>query len=88
MSNNSSKLSRRESREAASEFIYNLKGQPFPNSKKIYVDGEQEGVRVGMREISLNDSFVGGTEEEPIYEKMNQLGYMIRLVLTQILSSP
>ncbi|ESP94873.1 MULTISPECIES: phosphomethylpyrimidine synthase ThiC [Pseudoalteromonas] len=69
MSNNSSKLSRRESREAASEFIYNLKGQPFPNSKKIYVDGEQEGVRVGMREISLNDSFVGGTEEEPIYEK-------------------
>ncbi|MDK2597098.1 MULTISPECIES: phosphomethylpyrimidine synthase ThiC [Pseudoalteromonas] len=69
MSNNSSKLSRRESREAASEFIYNLKGQPFPNSKKIYVDGEQEGVRVGMREISLNDSFVGGTEEEPIFEK-------------------
>ncbi|KID59004.1 MULTISPECIES: phosphomethylpyrimidine synthase ThiC [Pseudoalteromonas] len=69
MSNNSSKLSRRESREAASEFIYNLKGQPFPNSKKIYVDGEQDGVRVGMREISLNDSFVGGTEEEPIYEK-------------------
>ncbi|KZN63025.1 phosphomethylpyrimidine synthase ThiC [Pseudoalteromonas luteoviolacea] len=69
MSNNSSKLSRRESREAASEFIYNLKGQPFPNSKKIYVDGEQDGVRVGMREISLNDSFVGGTEEEPVYEK-------------------
>ncbi|MBQ4839462.1 phosphomethylpyrimidine synthase ThiC [Pseudoalteromonas luteoviolacea] len=49
--------------------MYNLKGQPFPNSKKIYVDGEQEGVRVGMREISLNDSFVGGTEEEPIFEK-------------------
>ncbi|MBQ4878498.1 phosphomethylpyrimidine synthase ThiC [Pseudoalteromonas luteoviolacea] len=49
--------------------MYNLKGQPFPNSKKIYVDGEQDGVRVGMREISLNDSFVGGTEEEPIYEK-------------------
>ncbi|KZN40001.1 phosphomethylpyrimidine synthase ThiC [Pseudoalteromonas luteoviolacea] len=69
MSNNSSKLSRRESREAASEFIYNLKGQPFPNSKKIYVDGEQEGVRVGMREISLSDSFVGGTEEDPILEK-------------------
>ncbi|KZN31560.1 phosphomethylpyrimidine synthase ThiC [Pseudoalteromonas luteoviolacea] len=69
MSNNSSKLSRRESREAASEFIYNLKGQPFPNSKKIYVDGEQEGVRVGMREISLSDSFVGGTEEEPVFEK-------------------
>ncbi|MBQ4813461.1 phosphomethylpyrimidine synthase ThiC [Pseudoalteromonas luteoviolacea] len=49
--------------------MYNLKGQPFPNSKKIYVDGEQEGVRVGMREISLSDSFVGGTEEEPVFEK-------------------
>ncbi|WP_046004959.1 phosphomethylpyrimidine synthase ThiC [Pseudoalteromonas rubra] len=69
MSNNSSKLSRRESREAASDFIYNLTGQPFPNSEKVYVEGEQAGVRVGMREITLSDSFIGGTEEEPIYEK-------------------
>ncbi|ALU43824.1 MULTISPECIES: phosphomethylpyrimidine synthase ThiC [Pseudoalteromonas] len=69
MSNNSSKLSRRESREAASDFIYNLTGQPFPNSEKVYVDGEQAGVRVGMREITLSDSFIGGTEEDPIYEQ-------------------
>ncbi|WP_462164990.1 phosphomethylpyrimidine synthase ThiC [Pseudoalteromonas xiamenensis] len=69
MSNSTSKLSRRESREAASEYIYNLTGQPFPNSHKVYVDGDHLGVRVGMREITLNDSFIGGTEENPIFEK-------------------
>ncbi|ODB37483.1 phosphomethylpyrimidine synthase ThiC [Pseudoalteromonas sp. BMB] len=68
MSNNSSKLSRREARAAAAEFIHNLKGQPFPNSHKVYVEGEQAGVRVGMREITLRDSFVGGTEENPVFE--------------------
>ncbi|NKC17289.1 MULTISPECIES: phosphomethylpyrimidine synthase ThiC [Pseudoalteromonas] len=68
MSNNSSKLSRREARAAAAEFIHNLKGQPFPNSHKVYVEGEQTGVRVGMREITLSDSFVGGTEENPVFE--------------------
>ncbi|CAH9062527.1 Phosphomethylpyrimidine synthase [Pseudoalteromonas holothuriae] len=69
MSNNSSKPSRRETRAAASEFIYNLTGQPYPNSQKVYVEGEQIGVRVGMREIAQSDSYVGGTEEEPVYEK-------------------
>ncbi len=68
MSNKSSKLSRREARAAAAEFIHNLKGQPFPNSHKVYVEGEQAGVRVGMREITLSDSFVGGTEENPVFE--------------------
>lgn len=68
MSNKSSKLSRRESREAAAEFIHNLTGQPFPSSHKVYVEGQQAGVRVGMREITLSDTFVGGTEEEPVFE--------------------
>ena len=63
------KPSRRQSREAASEYIHNLTGQPFPNSKKVYVEGSQPGVRVGMREIALSDTFVGGSEEDPIYEK-------------------
>ncbi|MCF2862749.1 phosphomethylpyrimidine synthase ThiC [Pseudoalteromonas sp. Cnat2-41] len=63
------KPSRRQSREAASEYIHNLTGQPFPNSKKVYVEGSQPGVRVGMREIALSDTFVGGSEENPIYEK-------------------
>ncbi|ATC93426.1 phosphomethylpyrimidine synthase ThiC [Pseudoalteromonas tunicata] len=66
---NASKPSRRETRQAASDFIYNLTGQPFPNSAKVYVAGQQKGVNVGMREITLGDSFKGGTEENPILEK-------------------
>ncbi|MFN8391753.1 MAG: phosphomethylpyrimidine synthase ThiC [Bdellovibrionota bacterium] len=30
--------------------------EPFPSSRKIYVDGNQPAVRVAMREISLSDS--------------------------------
>ena len=54
-------ISRHETRQAASDYIYNLKTQSFPNSKKIYVDGVNTGVRVGMREISLSDTFAVGT---------------------------
>nr|WP_105264863.1 phosphomethylpyrimidine synthase ThiC [Pseudoalteromonas sp. T1lg76] len=65
----SNKPSRRQNREAASHYIHNLTGQPFPNSQKVYVEGTLPGVRVGMREIALSDSFVGGTEDNPVYEK-------------------
>ncbi|KTD99283.1 MULTISPECIES: phosphomethylpyrimidine synthase ThiC [unclassified Pseudoalteromonas] len=68
MSNTTNKSSRRETRAAASEYIYNLTGQPFPNSQKVYVEGSQSGVRVGMREITLSDTFIGGTDENPVYE--------------------
>ncbi|BDF96543.1 MULTISPECIES: phosphomethylpyrimidine synthase ThiC [Pseudoalteromonas] len=68
MSNTSNKPSRRETRAAASDYIYNLTGQPFPSSHKVYVQGTQENVRVGMREITLSDTFIGGTEENPVYE--------------------
>jgi len=68
MSNTSNKPSRRETRAAASDYIYNLTGQPFPSSHKVYVEGTQENVRVGMREITLSDTFVGGTDENPVYE--------------------
>jgi phosphomethylpyrimidine synthase len=68
MSNTTNKSSRRETRAAASEYIYNLTGQPFPNSQKVYVEGSQLGVRVGMREITLSDTFIGGTDEKPVYE--------------------
>ncbi len=68
MSNTTNKASRRETRAAASEYIYNLTGQPFPNSHKVYVAGTQAGVRVGMREITLSDTLVGGTDENPMYE--------------------
>ena len=68
MSNTSNKPSRRETRAAASDYIYNLTGQPFPSSHKVYVEGTQENVRVGMREITLSDTFIGGTDENPVYE--------------------
>ncbi|WP_404342384.1 phosphomethylpyrimidine synthase ThiC [Pseudoalteromonas mariniglutinosa] len=68
MSNTVKKPSRRETRAAASDYIYNLTGQPFPNSHKVYVTGRHDHVRVGMREISLSNTFVGGTEENPVYQ--------------------
>jgi len=68
MSNTTNKSTRRETRAAASEYIYNLTGQPFPSSQKVYVGGSQSGVRVGMREITLSDTFIGGTEQNPVYE--------------------
>ncbi|MBB1293878.1 phosphomethylpyrimidine synthase ThiC [Pseudoalteromonas sp. SR44-5] len=48
--------------------MYNLTGQPFPSSHKVYVQGTQDNVRVGMREITLSDTFIGGTDENPVYE--------------------
>ena len=68
MSNTTNKPSRRETRAAASDYIYNLTGQPFPSSHKVYVQGTHDNVRVGMREITLSDTFMGGTEENPVYE--------------------
>jgi phosphomethylpyrimidine synthase len=68
MSNTTNKSSRRETRAAASDYIYNLTGQPFPNSHKAYVEGSAESIRVGMREITLSDTFIGGSEENPVYE--------------------
>ena len=40
---------------------------PFPNSKKIYVEGTLFPIRVAMREITLSDTKLsqGGTEENP-----------------------
>ncbi|MGO2131138.1 MAG: phosphomethylpyrimidine synthase ThiC [Pseudoalteromonas prydzensis] len=68
MSNTTNKPSRRETRAAASDYIYNLTGQPFPSSHKVYVPGTHDNVRVGMREITLSDTFIGGTDENPVYE--------------------
>ncbi|OUS03055.1 phosphomethylpyrimidine synthase ThiC [Gammaproteobacteria bacterium 42_54_T18] len=43
--------------------------QPFPNSRKVYVEGSMPGVRVPMREISLADTptDLGGEKNPPIY---------------------
>jgi phosphomethylpyrimidine synthase len=43
--------------------------QPFPNSRKIYVEGSRPDVRVPMREISLSDTpaAMGAEKNPPIY---------------------
>ncbi len=63
---NKNQLSRRERREAAEAFLQNVSDQSFPNSKKIYVSGDLHNIKVGMREISLSDTLVGGTKDEPV----------------------
>ncbi|RKF14322.1 phosphomethylpyrimidine synthase ThiC [Alginatibacterium sediminis] len=64
----SSKPSRRENRAAAQAFIDTLKAQAFPNSTRIFVEGSSPDIQVGMREIQLSDSLVGGGKDTPIYE--------------------
>ena len=42
--------------------------QPFPNSKKVYIEGSRPGVRVPMREISQSDTVTeyGGEKNSPL----------------------
>ncbi|GAA5218099.1 phosphomethylpyrimidine synthase ThiC [Corallincola platygyrae] len=57
--------SRRETRAAAQAFFDNLADLSFPNSQKVFVQGEMPGVKVGMREISLAPTLTGGTKDAP-----------------------
>ncbi|MDX1695642.1 MAG: phosphomethylpyrimidine synthase ThiC [Ketobacteraceae bacterium] len=43
--------------------------QPFPNSRKIYLEGSRPGIRVPMREITLSDTPTdfGGEKNPPVY---------------------
>ncbi|SEG84970.1 phosphomethylpyrimidine synthase ThiC [Marinobacterium lutimaris] len=43
--------------------------QPFPKSRKVYVEGSRPDIRVPMREISLDDTptAFGGEKNEPLY---------------------
>ncbi|NRB23960.1 MAG: phosphomethylpyrimidine synthase ThiC [Shewanella sp.] len=45
-----------------------LKPLQHPNSEKIYLTGSREDLRVGMRQILLSGTMVGGTEKDPILE--------------------
>ncbi|USD32528.1 MULTISPECIES: phosphomethylpyrimidine synthase ThiC [Vibrio] len=60
--------SRKQARLEAKQFIDSLSVQPYPNSRKVYVQGSRPDIRVPMREITLADSLIGGTKEEPIFE--------------------
>ena len=59
-------LTRREKREQAQAFLRDVSDQSFPNSTKVYVEGKLHPIKVGMREIALSDTLVGGTDKNPI----------------------
>jgi phosphomethylpyrimidine synthase len=73
MTEPANKLSRRERREQAETFLKNVSDQSFPNSKKVYVQGEIYDIKVGMREITLSDTLVAGKTDNPTYEKNEPL---------------
>lgn len=58
---------RRATRAAAEQFIQQFQGQPYPQSRKVYIEGELPGVKVGMREIELQPSLIGGTKDNPLF---------------------
>lgn len=60
--------SRKQARLEAKQFIDTLSVQPYPNSRKVYVEGSRPDILVPMREIALADSLIGGTKDEPIFE--------------------
>jgi len=62
-------LSRRESREAAQQYIQQLNNESYPHSEKIFIDGKIHPIKVAMRQIHQTDTFVGGTEDNPTFEK-------------------
>ncbi|PSU32856.1 phosphomethylpyrimidine synthase ThiC [Photobacterium lutimaris] len=59
---------RKQARLEAKQFIDSLTTQAYPSSRKVYVTGSREDIRVPMREITLADSLVGGTKEDPVFE--------------------
>jgi phosphomethylpyrimidine synthase len=74
MSNNTTKpQTRREKRAAAEAFLKNVSDQSFPNSNKIYVPGKIHDIKVGMREITLSDTLISGSKDDPVYEKNEPL---------------
>ncbi|MGR5140604.1 phosphomethylpyrimidine synthase ThiC [Photobacterium sp. DNB23_23_1] len=59
---------RKQARLEAKQFIDSLTIQAYPNSRKVYVTGSREDIRVPMREITLADSLIGGTKDDPVFE--------------------
>ncbi|MBD8263616.1 phosphomethylpyrimidine synthase ThiC [Pantoea agglomerans] len=64
------KTTRREQRALAQEFIDSLQsGSAFPQSRRIWITGSREDIRVPMREIVLSPTHIGGSKEQPLYEQ-------------------
>ncbi|HEY9032377.1 MAG TPA: phosphomethylpyrimidine synthase ThiC [Pseudomonadales bacterium] len=43
--------------------------QPFPNSRKLFVEGSRPDIRVAMREITLTPTPIQGTDGQPAFEQ-------------------
>lgn len=64
------KTTRREQRAQAQEFIDSLQGgSAFPNSKRMWLIGSRDDIRVPMREIQLSPTLTSGSKEAPVYEE-------------------
>ncbi|WP_455865529.1 phosphomethylpyrimidine synthase ThiC [Pantoea agglomerans] len=68
MSTRDKRPTRREQRAEAQQFIDSLQGTAFPNSKRIWLNGSREDIRVPMREIQLSPTMVGGSKDNPQFE--------------------
>ncbi|WP_312747242.1 phosphomethylpyrimidine synthase ThiC [Cedecea neteri] len=68
MSASENKPGRREQRAAAQHFINTLEGTAFPNSRRIYLTGSREDIRIPMREIQLSPTLTGGSKDAPQYQ--------------------
>lgn len=68
MSNVKKPRARKATRQAAQQFIDDLQGMAFPNSRRIYLQGARGDVQVPMREIQLSPTLIGGGKDNPQYE--------------------
>ena len=65
-----SKMTRREQRAQAQEFIDSLRGgSAFPRSERIWITGSRDDIRVPMRQITLTPTHTGGSKAHPLYEQ-------------------
>jgi len=62
-------LSRKECRLAAQSYIQNLNNDSYPNSTKIFINGDIHPIKVAMRQIHQADTLVGGNSDDPVFEK-------------------
>ncbi|NYS32175.1 phosphomethylpyrimidine synthase ThiC [Pantoea sp. WMus005] len=44
-------------------------GSAFPQSRRIWITGSRQDIRVPMREITLSPTHIGGSKEQPLYEQ-------------------
>ncbi|MFB6328857.1 phosphomethylpyrimidine synthase ThiC [Pantoea deleyi] len=64
------KMTRREQRAQAQEFIHSLRsGSAFPRSRRIWITGSRDDIRVPMREIAMAPTHTGGSKDAPLYEQ-------------------